>query len=64
MNLAHDLQRALSRVVVGSIGPVTSAELRLHGINVDLEPSHPKMGFLVQEMSQQYSALKEKKRIG
>jgi uroporphyrinogen-III synthase len=64
MNLVHDLQRALSRVVVGSIGPVTSAELRLHGINVDLEPSHPKMGFLVQEISQQYSVLKEKKRIG
>ena len=55
MGLADDLTQALSRVSVGSIGPVTSAELRLHGIAVNLEPSHPKMGFLVQETAQRWS---------
>ena len=40
---------ALRRSVVGSIGPVTSETLREYGITPDLEPSHPKMGFLVKE---------------
>ena len=63
MGLAQDLLHALSRVAVGSIGPVTSAELRLHGIAVDMEPTHPKMGFLVQEMAQRWSTrAQEKKR--
>ena len=56
MNLGDELLRCLARVVVGSIGPVTSAELRLHGVAVDMEPSHPKMGFLVQEMAQRWPA--------
>ena len=61
MNLKDDLLKALSRVIVGSIGPVTSAELRQQGIAVDLEPTHPKMGFLVQETAQQSSLLKQEK---
>ncbi|MFZ0813903.1 MAG: uroporphyrinogen-III synthase [Candidatus Sulfotelmatobacter sp.] len=43
---------ALRRAVVGSIGPVTSETLREYGITPDLEPSHPKMGFLVKETSE------------
>lgn len=62
MNLKNDLIRALSRVVIGSIGPVTSAELRQQGIAVDLEPSHPKMGFLVKEMAERCSELMQNKR--
>lgn len=34
-------------VVVGSIGPSTSAALRAHGLPVDIEPEHPKSGHLV-----------------
>jgi uroporphyrinogen-III synthase len=34
-------------VVVGSIGPTTSAALRAHGLPVDIEPEHPKSGQLV-----------------
>ena len=34
-------------VVVGSIGPTTSASLRAHGLPVDVEPAHPKSGHLV-----------------
>ena len=43
---------ALRGMVVGSIGPTTSEALGEAGIHPDLEPSHPKMGFLVQETAQ------------
>jgi uroporphyrinogen-III synthase len=49
MNLAEAVRRAFARILVGSIGPVTSEELRERGLNVNIEPSHPKMGFLVSE---------------
>jgi uroporphyrinogen-III synthase len=52
MKLEDAVRAAFSRILVGSIGPVTSEELRAHGIHVDFEPSHPKMGFLVNEMAQ------------
>ena len=61
MHLREDMISRLSRVVVGSIGPVTSAELRHQGIAVDLEPSHPKMGFLVKEMAERCFALMQNK---
>jgi uroporphyrinogen-III synthase len=42
------LRAALAQsVVVGSIGPTTSASLREHGLPVDVEPEHPKSGQLV-----------------
>jgi uroporphyrinogen-III synthase len=40
---------ALDRVMVASVGPTTSETLAGLGIGVDFEPSHPKMGFLVNE---------------
>jgi uroporphyrinogen-III synthase len=62
MSLTKDLIRALASVLVGSIGPVTSAELQQQGIAVDLEPSHPKMGFLVKETAERCSELLQNKR--
>jgi len=53
---------AFSKILLGSIGPVTSEELRAFGIAVDLEPSHPKMGFLVNEVAQRSADLLAKKR--
>ena len=53
---------AFGKILVGSIGPVTSEELRAHGIAVDMEPSHPKMGFLVNEVAQRSAELLAKKR--
>jgi uroporphyrinogen-III synthase len=44
-----DVGPALKRIVVASVGPSTSETLREFGIEPDLEPSHPKMGFLVNE---------------
>ncbi|HWQ52320.1 MAG TPA: uroporphyrinogen-III synthase [Bryobacteraceae bacterium] len=42
-------EAGLTRAVIGSIGPTTSEALEEHGLRPDLEPSHPRMGFLVQE---------------
>jgi uroporphyrinogen-III synthase len=53
---------AFRKILIGSIGPVTSEELRAHGIAVDMEPSHPKMGFLVNEVAQRSAELLAKKR--
>jgi uroporphyrinogen-III synthase len=56
--LESQLLEALGRVVVASIGPTTSEELREQGIAVDMEPSHPKMGFLVREAAERAGDLK------
>ncbi|HVT82346.1 MAG TPA: uroporphyrinogen-III synthase [Phycisphaerae bacterium] len=42
----------LRKALVASIGPTTTEALEEYGIRPDLEPSHPKMGFLVQETAQ------------
>ena len=49
MDSEEALLRSFARIVVGSIGPITSEELRQHGLPVDFEPEHPRMGFLVNE---------------
>jgi uroporphyrinogen-III synthase len=49
MKLTDEVRRTLTGVFVASIGPLTSEELRHNGLPVDMEPSHPKMGFLVSE---------------
>lgn len=54
---------AVKQVVVASIGPTASERLRHHDWPVDLEPSHPKMGILVKETSEQARALLERKRV-
>jgi uroporphyrinogen-III synthase len=51
----------LRRIMIASIGPTTSDELRQHGIAPDMEPSHPKMGFLVREAAEQASELLRRK---
>jgi len=48
----------LAEITIGSIGPVTSEELREQGIHVDFEPEHPKMGYLVNEAARRMSANK------
>jgi uroporphyrinogen-III synthase len=62
MKLEQAVRSAFARILVGSIGPVTSEELRTHGIPPDFEPAHPKMGFLVNEAAQQSAELLRQKR--
>ena len=64
INLGEPMLRGLRGAVVASIGPTTSEELHRKGIPPDLEPSHPKMGFLVKETADQAAALLRKKRQG
>ena len=49
-------------MVVTSIGPTTSEELRRQRLDIDLEASHPKMGFLVREAAERSPDLLRAKR--
>lgn len=51
------LKAGLDDVVKVSIGPTTSEVLRSYGLSIDLQASHPKMGFLVKEAAEQSNAL-------
>jgi uroporphyrinogen-III synthase len=62
MKLRKEVIGSLNRSMIASIGPLTSQTLRDHGINVDLEPTHPKMGFLVKEAAEQSAALLSRKK--
>jgi uroporphyrinogen-III synthase len=64
IGLARELVEAGARVVVGSIGPICSEALREHGLPVDLEPEHPKMGQLVSSMARRAKELVAAKRAG
>src|SRR5260370_22891916 len=62
MEAEEPLRRAFQRIVVGSIGPMTSEALRQNGLPVDFEPEHPKMGFLVAEAARRGRDLLAQKR--
>jgi len=53
---------ALRKMAVASIGPTASERLRHHHWPIDFEPSHPKMGILVKEVSEQASKVLHQKR--
>lgn len=61
LGLQQEFIMGLNRAVIASIGPVASAALRQQGISVDLEPSHPKMGFLVKETAMASAELVQRK---
>ncbi len=62
MGQHQEVAGGLRRAVVGSIGPVTSETLREYGITPDLEPSHPRMGFLVKELAERSAELLQHKK--
>jgi uroporphyrinogen-III synthase len=62
MGQAGHVRDALRRLVVASIGPTSTEELRNQGIAADLEASHPKMGFLVREAAERSPELLRSKR--
>jgi uroporphyrinogen-III synthase len=57
MKQRDELLRALNHTVIASIGPTTSQTLKSYGITVDMEPSHPRMGFLVKETADRSAEL-------
>jgi uroporphyrinogen-III synthase len=62
MRLEADIRRALARIVIASIGPTTSEELRRHALAVDLEALRPKIGVLVREAAKRSGGLLRAKR--
>lgn len=59
---AAQFKDACNKLVVASIGPTASERLRHYDLPIDFEPSHPKMGVLVKEASEQTSSILESKR--
>lgn len=62
MKLEIALRRGLEEMVIASIGPSTTESLRHHDLAPDLEPAHPKMGFLVELAASRSSVLLAAKR--
>src|ERR1700704_435341 len=52
MNQQESVRRALSHMLIASIGPTTSERLHEYGLSEDMMPTHPKMGYLVSETAQ------------
>ncbi len=57
LGVEGDFREAVRELVVGSVGPVCSENVRSHDIEVDFEPSHPKLGTLIKEGSELAPAL-------
>jgi uroporphyrinogen-III synthase len=62
MNQEEAVRRALAHMLIASIGPSTSERLREYGLTADIEPSHPKMGYLVSETAQRSAEILRQKR--
>jgi uroporphyrinogen-III synthase len=56
------MRRSLSRMAIVSVGPTTSERLREYGLAPDMEPTHPKMGYLVSEAAQRSAEILQRKR--
>ena len=61
-NVEEEVRAALRKAVIASIGPTTSEELAAYGIAHDMEPSHPKLGLLVNEAAQNAHDILVRKR--
>lgn len=54
--LGDALRQGLKHAIVASIGPVCSEQLRAHGIRIDVEPEHSKLGHLIKAAATAMSA--------
>jgi uroporphyrinogen-III synthase len=62
LGIEESLRRGLERMIIASIGPSTSERLRSLGLQADMEPSHPRMGFLVKEAAERSADLLQQKQ--
>ncbi len=62
LGVVEELRTGLRNMVVASIGPTTSEMLRNKDLPVDMEPSHPKMGHLVNETAERAGEILARKR--
>lgn len=61
-HLEEAVRDGLRRMVIASIGPATTEGLEEFGLEPDIVPTHPKMGFLVKETADQAGAVLDRKR--
>ncbi len=61
LGIEDDVRTGLRNAVVCSIGPTTSEMLREENLPVDMEPTHPKMGHLVQEAAARCHEIRRRK---
>ncbi len=62
LNLKERLRKALSEIVIASVGPDCSEAIRSFGLSVDIEPDSPKMGPLVMATADKAAKILEQKR--
>jgi uroporphyrinogen-III synthase len=55
------MREGLRRMAIASIGPTTTETLEEFGLQPDITPTHPKMGFLVKETAEQAAAVLDRK---
>ena len=61
--IAEQVREALQSAFIGSIGPTTSEALEHYDrLKADFEPSHPKMGLLVNESAARAADVLARKR--
>jgi uroporphyrinogen-III synthase len=63
IGLEEPLRGKLDRMVIASVGPTTSEHLGAIGLRADLEASHPRMGFLVEEAARKSAAILHEKHV-
>ncbi len=52
-------RESCKKLVLASIGPTASERLKHYDLHVDFEPSHPKMGVLVKELSERVDSIQK-----
>jgi len=52
LGIEEDVRNGLRKAIIGSIGPTTTEAMEEYALKPSLEPSHPKMGFLVKETAE------------
>jgi uroporphyrinogen-III synthase len=61
---SSQFKEVCKKLVIASIGPTASERIRSHGLPMDIEPSHGKMGILVKEAATRAESLLATKRPG
>lgn len=64
LGVEAELRRALGTMAVAAVGPSTRRALEEHGVPVDVEPEHPRMGHLVHALAQRARDILAAKRRG
>lgn len=62
MGVEASFRRAVRRCVVASVGPVCTEALVGHGLQVDLQPTHPHLGSLLNEAGRRSREMLRQKR--